>query len=750
MSVASATTPKDSTDDLVHIEIDGKQLSVPKGVTIIQAADSAGIAIPRFCYHQKLPIAASCRMCLVEIEKMPKPSPACATTVAEGMKVFTQSEKTHAFQRSVMELLLINHPLDCPVCDQGGECELQDTALGYGRSVSRYHESKRIVPDEDLGPLVATEMTRCIHCTRCVRFTAHIAGTYELGGMYRGEHLQIGTYDGQPLMTELSGNVIDVCPVGALTNKVYQYRARPWELTARASIAFHDAYGSNLFLHTRRGTVLRAVPRFNSAINECWLADRDRFAHEGLYAQDRVSVPLHKHNGQWTEVTWADAMDKTKEILAAQPKDAVGILVHPSTSNEEGELLRRLAEGLQTGNIDHRLKQRDFSDFSASERFALSIVELAQVDVVILFGTHIRHELPLLHARLRQSVMQHGMRVIQVGPVGFDLTFPTAEQHVVPVSQMAGVLARLSDQEIIKNATRVAVIVGEVVENDLNAASLHAALHQFAGNTHAFLCRIPQGANAVGLTQRGVLPTHCNAFTMLEVPQKAYVLYGVEPNLDFAHPLACSALAQAKTIAFSAYASPALLDVADIILPIGLLPEIEASLTNLEGVEQQSLPASNLPGQARPGWSILRALGEHMGLIGFDCVDIAQLRDSFAPAHLVSKKSTTTHAISTPSGQCKAELVMTTGVYRVDAVIRRANALQAHPLNSMPCASVCPNFAQELGVKSGQMLTIETAHGKATLPVRLDKNVASHTVWVETGHDATAPIHGSLIAMVAA
>lgn len=266
--------------DHVTVEIDGQSLVVPKGSMIIQAADKAGIPIPRFCYHEKLPIAANCRMCLVDVEKSPKPSPACATPVMDGMKVTTRSEKALKYQRSVMEFLLINHPLDCPICDQGGECELQDVSLGYGRSVSRFNERKRVVPDEDIGPLVATEMTRCIQCTRCVRFTADIAGTYELGGMYRGENLQIGTYDGKPLTTEISGNVIDVCPVGALTNKVFQFRARPWELMARESLGYHDAMGSNLFLHVRRGEVLRTVPRENEAVNECWLSDRDRYSHQ--------------------------------------------------------------------------------------------------------------------------------------------------------------------------------------------------------------------------------------------------------------------------------------------------------------------------------------------------------------------------------------------------------------------------------------------------------------------------------------
>src|SRR5690606_35019846 len=301
--------------DQVTVFIDGVELAAPKGSMIIQAADKAGIPIPRFCYHDKLAIAANCRMCLVEVKKMGKTAPACATPVMDGMKVLTRSDKALKSQRNVMEFLLINHPLDCPICDQGGECELQDLSLGYGRSVSRFAERKRSVADEDLGPLVASEMTRCIHCTRCIRVTAEIAGTYELGGMQRGEVLMIGTYDGKPPTTELSGNVIDVCPVGALTNKVFRFRARPWELIAKDSLGYHDALGSNLFLHARRGDVLRAVPRDNEAVNECWLSDRDRYSHQGLQAEDRAVKPLVKDGGEWREASWEEALGKAAQIL---------------------------------------------------------------------------------------------------------------------------------------------------------------------------------------------------------------------------------------------------------------------------------------------------------------------------------------------------------------------------------------------------------------------------------------------------
>ncbi|MGH8030237.1 MAG: NADH-quinone oxidoreductase subunit NuoG, partial [Arenimonas sp.] len=362
--------------ETVNIEINGVAMVAPKGSMIIHAADKAGVPIPRFCYHEKLPIAANCRMCLVDVEKMPKPAPACATPVMEGMKVTTQTKRALDAQRNVMEFLLINHPLDCPICDQGGECELQDVSMGYGRSVSRYVDRKRVVPDEDLGPLVATDMTRCIQCTRCVRFTADIAGTYELGGMYRGEDLQIGTYDGKPLMTELSGNVIDVCPVGALTNKVFRFRARAWELTAREGLGYHDALGSNLYAHVYRNQVLRTVPRDNEAVNECWLSDRDRYSHEGLYADDRATRPLVRDGDNWRETGWDEALAAAAAILKGAAADRLGVLAHPATTNEEGALLATLAAGLRTANLDHRIGQLDLADDARAEAFRMPAADL--------------------------------------------------------------------------------------------------------------------------------------------------------------------------------------------------------------------------------------------------------------------------------------------------------------------------------------------------------------------------------------
>jgi NADH-quinone oxidoreductase subunit G len=721
--------------DHVSIEIDGVAMTAPKGSMIIQAADKAGIPIPRFCYHDKLSVAANCRMCLVEVEKMPKPSPACATPVMDGMKVHTRTEKALKSQRNVMEFLLINHPLDCPVCDQGGECELQDLSMGYGRSISRFAERKRVVPDEDMGPLVAPEMTRCIQCTRCVRFTAEVAGTYELGGMYRGENLQIGTYDGKPLTTELSGNVIDVCPVGALVDKAYQHRARPWELLARESLSFHDALGSNLFHHVRRGEIMRTVPRANEAVNECWIADRDRYSRQGLYATDRATAPLVKDAGEWREASWDEALARASKILREHGADRLGMLVHPSTSNEEGALLARLAEVLGTGNLDHRIGQHDLSDGAIATPFEMPVAELSTADVVVIVGCQLRHELPLVHARVR-AAWKAGAKVHVVNPVDFDFTFDAGSRRIVAPSQIAAALSEPALRDAAAAGTRVALVLGAIAENGAHAAQIRAAARAFCDATGARLCRIPQGANAVGLARNGVLPTSRDAHAMLADPRSAYVLYGIEPGLDFADTAsAMRALGDAQVVAFSHYACASTRAVADVILPIGLLPEIDASLTNLDGVSQEARAGGKLPGLARPGWRVLRALGGDLDPASFAFTDFAGLRSAMAP-----RAVTPARGPAPQPGEQGTEVAMTTAIYRSDATVRRAAGLQAHPLNLAPRAAMHPETAAGLGLSDGSTAKITTRAGTATLPVELNSKVAPGTVWVESGHGATAPI----------
>ncbi|GAB1407748.1 NADH-quinone oxidoreductase subunit NuoG [Thermomonas brevis] len=730
--------------DHVTVVIDGVELAAPKGSMIIHAADKAGIPIPRFCYHEKLPIAANCRMCLVDTEvggrAAPKPSPACATPVMDGLKVYTRNEKALKAQRNVMEFLLINHPLDCPVCDQGGECELQDLSMGYGRSVSRFAERKRVVADEDIGPLVATEMTRCIQCTRCIRFTADIAGTYELGGMMRGENLQIGTYDGKPLTTELSGNVIDVCPVGALTNKVFRFKARPWELTARPSLGYHDALGSNLFHHVRRGEILRSVPRDNEAVNECWLSDRDRYAHEGLYADDRASQPLVRDGGDFRPVSWEEGLAAAARILRDNAGDNLGMLVHPATSNEEGALLARMAEALGTGNLDHRIGQLDLSDGAVADAFAVPVADIEQAHAIVIVGSNLRHEVPLLHQRVRKAV-KAGARVHVVNPVDFDFAFAIAGKQIVPPSRLAAALANVE----LGDAEHVAVIVGAIAENGAHAAAIRKAAADFAAARNARLCRIPQGANALGLATHGVLPTARDAQAMLREPRAAYVVYGIEPGLDFADQLtALKALGGAQVVAFSHFACQSTRKVADVILPIAALPEIEATLTNLEGIEQRSAAAGKPPGQAHPGWRVLRALAGELELPGFDFTDLAGLRAGIAP------KAVQVAAGSAPAAAGNGlEVVASQAIYRVDGTVRRAAALQAHPLNVGPRVVLNPADAGKSGVEEGTMASLAVASGKGTLQVAIDERVAPGCAWIETGHGATAPIAAAATVEVA-
>ena len=722
----------------VSIEIDGRALFAPKGSMIIQAADKAGIPIPRFCYHEKLPIAANCRMCLVDAEMggrpMPKPQPACATPVADGMKVFTRNEKALKAQRNVMEFLLVNHPLDCPICDQGGECELQDLSMGYGRSVSRFAERKRVVADEDMGPLVATEMTRCIQCTRCVRFTADVAGTYELGGMQRGENLQIGTYDGKPLTTELSGNVIDVCPVGALTNKVFRFRARPWELVARESLGYHDALGSNLFLHVRRGDVLRTVPRDNEAVNECWLSDRDRYSHQGLYSDDRAKKPMIRvgEGGEpeaFREASWDEALAKAAELLSAHRGDALGVLAHPATSNEEGALLARLADALGTGNLDHRIAQHDLSDGAVADAFGMAVADLEAADAIVVVGSNLRHEVPLLHQRLRKAA-RRGAKIHVVNPVDFDFAFAIASKTIVPPSQLAPALSALK----LDGATRAAVIVGAVAETSAHAAAIRQAAAAFAAANNAAVCRIPQGANALGLARMGVLPTARDAQAMLADPRKAYVIYGIEPGLDFADQArALKALGAAKVVAFSHYACRSTRNVADVILPIGALPEIEATLTNLGGADQRTVAGGKLPGDARPGWRVLRALGGALGADGFAFADLAD-------AGLAPRSVQVAASAAQPQAGEGLELAVSQAIYRVDATVRRAAALQSHPLNAGPRVVLHSADAAAAGVQEGAMAKLDNGVGAATLQVVVDDRVARGAAWVEAGYGPTAAL----------
>ncbi|MEJ2654850.1 MAG: NADH-quinone oxidoreductase subunit NuoG, partial [Acidihalobacter sp.] len=563
------------SEQQVTIQIDGVSYPAPRGAMLIEVADAHGIEIPRFCYHKKLSVAANCRMCLVEVERAPKPLPACATPVQDGMKIHTRSPLALAAQQGTMEFLLINHPLDCPICDQGGECELQDVAMGFGRDVSSYVEAKRVVPDPDIGPLVATDMTRCIHCTRCVRFGDEIAGLRELGATGRGENMRIGTFVAHTMTSELSGNVIDLCPVGALTAKPSRFSGRAWEMIQHAGIAAHDCIGSNVYAHTLRGQIVRVVPRENESLNETWISDRDRFAYEGLNAADRVLVPKIKVRGRWKDTDWDTALARVADGLRGHAPETIGALAAPGATLEEGYLLQKLLRGMGVRSIDHRLRQSDFGDAARDPLFpwlGQSVEELESNEAVLLVGANPRKDQPILGHRLRKAALE-GARIMDINPRAFETTHDMAVRHTVAPQAMGEALAdllsavcgRTDDEppawlgrrepadwalqmaEHLDTAQNAGVLLGPQALNHPDHARLRALAGEIAARTGAVLGYLPEGGNAPGAWVAGVLPHRghggqalaepgLDAQAMCAQPRSAYVLYGVEPDYDCADP----------------------------------------------------------------------------------------------------------------------------------------------------------------------------------------------------------------------
>jgi NADH-quinone oxidoreductase subunit G len=635
------------SDDLVNIEVNGVALKARKGQMIMQVTDPADIYIPRFCYHQKLSVAANCRMCLVEVEKVPKPLPACATPVAEGMKVFTRSPRAVAAQKATMEFLLINHPLDCPICDQGGECELQDQAIGYGRDISRFSERKRVVKDKNIGPLVSTDMTRCIQCTRCVRFGQEIQGYPELGTTGRGEHMEITTYVEHSVDHELSANIIDLCPVGALNNKPFRYHARSWEMTQHALISPHDAFGTNLYAHVLRGKIMRIVPRENEAINETWIADRDRFGFEGSYSAERATMPMLRINGTLTVVDWETALAAAAEGIARITSEfgahAAGFLASPSATLEELFLLSLIARRLGCGNIDHRLRQVDFRGQEHEAPFpgiGMAIADVEGLQGILVVGSNLRHEMPLLAHRLRSAVVKHGAKVAFLNPRRFDYLFAVAAYAVAEtdmVGDLAGVVQAaaealgkpLSVSAVVSETHRAiarallsgerrAILLGTLAQRHPRYAELKILGRQLAELTGAKLGMITEGANAAGAYLAGVVPHRApggvtgspglSAAAMLAARLKAYVLFGgIEPAVDLAGDV--DSLAHTDLlIAVTTHLSENLKSAAHVVLPIGCFAESAGTYVNIEGRWQSWQGAAKLVGESRPGWKVLRVL----------------------------------------------------------------------------------------------------------------------------------------------
>ena len=575
---------------MLEIEIDGKLLEVPEGSTIMDATNMIGTYVPHFCYHKKLSIAANCRMCLVQVEKAPKPLPACATPVTAGMKVFTHSAAAIDAQKGVMEFLLINHPLDCPICDQGGECQLQDLAVGYGASASRYTEPKRVVFNKNLGPLISTDMTRCIHCTRCVRFGQEIAGIMELGMAGRGEHAEILSFVGRTVDSELSGNVIDLCPVGALTSKPFRYSARTWELSRRKSVSPHCSLGSNLVVQVKQNRVMRVLPMENEAVNECWISDKDRFSYEGLNSDKRLSKPMLKRDGRWQETDWHTALEFVatglKKIRDAHGGAAIGALATPHSTLEELHLLQKLTRGLGSHNVDFRLRQRDFSADGKRQGapwLGMKIADIGSLDRVLVAGSFLRKDHPLIAQRLRQIVKRRA-QVNIVHATDDDLLMPVANKAIVAPPDIAQTLLQIAKAaaeqkgaavpaiaahanvtdaarniaQSLASGKSIGILLGNLAQQVGNAAEVHAsaqALSHVLGARFGFL---GEAANSVGGYLAGAVPDEggLNARSMLEEPRKAYLLFNAEPEFDCHDPaLAIHALDQAElVVAFTAFA----------------------------------------------------------------------------------------------------------------------------------------------------------------------------------------------------
>ncbi|HEX7637322.1 MAG TPA: NADH-quinone oxidoreductase subunit NuoG, partial [Burkholderiaceae bacterium] len=725
---------------MIEIELDGKKVSVPEGSMVMHAADAADTYIPHFCYHKKLSIAANCRMCLVDIEKAPKPMPACATPVTQGMIVRTKSDKAIKAQQSVMEFLLINHPLDCPICDQGGECQLQDLAVGYGGSASRYTEEKRVVFHKPAGPLLSMEeMSRCIHCTRCVRFGQEMAGVMELGMAHRGEHSEIQTFVGRSVDSEVSGNMIDICPVGAITSKPFRYQARTWELSRRRSVSPHDSVGANLVVQVKNNMVLRVVPFENDDVNECWIADRDRFSYEALNADSRLSSPMIKQGGQWQAVDWPTALayvvDGVKRVKAEFGVAGIGALAHPTSTVEEMHLLGKLVRGLGSESIDHRTRHADFGNVGGVRWLGTSVASLSRLDRALVVGSFLRKDHPLLALRLRQAARQ-GAQVHAVHALADDWLMPVATQltaapgaWVKALADIAHCVAQVQGKSApfagectdeaqaiaasLLMGERKAVLLGNAAAQHPQATTLLALANWIAEATGASCGYLGESGNSVGAQLAGALPGAggLNAGQMLSQPMKALFLLNVEPELDAANAAAArAALGQSGLVVALTPFRNAAADVADVLLPISPFTETAGTFVNAEGRVQGFQGVVRPLGETRPGWKVLRVLGDMLALPGFgqqsaDEVLAEALGDvSTIPSRLDNRAPLpATLAAGAASG---LERIADVPIYATDSLVRRAVSLQLTADARAPQASLSARVWAELGLAAGDKVRV--------------------------------------------
>ncbi len=775
---------------MAHIEIDGRQLEVKDGSTVMDAARQAGIYIPHFCYHKKLTIAANCRMCLVQVEKAPKPLPACATPVTDGMKVQTRSESAIRAQKGVMEFLLINHPLDCPICDQGGECQLQDLAVGYGDVASRYQEEKRVVSNKELGPLISTDMTRCIHCTRCVRFGQEIAGVMELGQAGRGEHSEIMPFVERTVNSELSGNMIDLCPVGALTSKPFRYSARAWELTRRASVSPHDSVGANLAVQVKGNRVYRVVPRDNEEVNECWLSDKDRFSYEGLNSEQRLTQPMIKRHGEWQECDWQTALEYVanglKRIRDDHGAARIGALATPHSTLEELYLLQKFMRGIGSGNIDHRMRQSDFRADAVMQGvtwLGQSIAGLQEARRVLVIGSTLRKDHPLLAHRLRQAV-KAGAQLNLVNPVDDDLLARTSNKLIVSpldmVNALAQVLKALAEAKqtsapqvagvtvspaaagiaaSLAQGEKATVLLGNLAQHHPRYSELHALAQEIARLSGATLGVLGEAANSVGAALAGVLPyagplgkeasAGMNAADMLSQPRLAYLLLNTEIELDCHDPQqALKAMENAElVVAMSAYRHQAL-NYADVLLPVAPFTETSGTFVNTEGRVQSFNAVVKPQGETRPAWKVLRVLGNMFNLNGFDYNSSEQVR-----ADILSGGEGALHAacnnqlrevtvgdVAAGANDGMTQRIGEVPIYQADAVVRRADSLQRTFDGSAPDAIMSGTLLQALRVEDGGMVVVHQGTGSAVLRARRDDSLPPACIRVAASHPLTAAL----------
>ena len=776
------------SDEAFTIEIDGREVEVMPGQMLIEVTDRIGNYVPRFCYHNKLSVAANCRMCLVEVEKAPKPLPACATPVMNGMKVHTRSELALDAQKSVMEFLLINHPLDCPICDQGGECELQDLAVGYGRDVSRYQEKKRVVKDRNIGPLVQTDMTRCIHCTRCVRFGEEIAGLRELGATGRSEFMEIGTYIEKSMASELSGNVIDLCPVGALTSKPFRFSARTWEMTQHNGIAPHDGVGSNIHFHVQGDRIRRVVPAENEAVNEVWLSDRDRFSYEGLHSAERLTEPMLRDEQGWREVDWQTAIDhvagKLRAVIEQHGIDSIGALVSPSASCEELYLAQKFMRAMGCGNIDHRLRQIDFSAQDAAPAYpglGLTLAAVEQLDAALIIGGFPRKDQPIFNHRLRKAALNGG-RVMALNPVDFDFNFELAHKCIAPpaglIQQLAAVLkaalgeaaedeplgSLLVDVHVdarsskiaseLSGSERSAVFLGALAVSHPQFSLLRFLAARLAQQTGATPGYLEYGANNAGAWLAGAVPHRLpgmapaktpglDANAMLSGQLAGYLLLEADPTLDcYDGRLAREAMNRAEcVVALSGFRCAA--EYADVMLPLALYAENPGSYLNMEGRRQTADAVVAPAGSARPAWKIICSLAASQELDGFTYDGFDQVRAETAEAMGEVKPDNFSacmqpETLAAGNGSDGLARIGYVPMNSVDALARHAPALQQTADIADTVVRINRKTAEKLRLDAQQQVRVVGQSVEMELPLMLDDSVADGAALIHGGHAATA------------